>query len=67
MVTHSMQQAVNLGDRIIMMHQGEIKYDFRGEEKKRLKVPDLLSLFDELRRKDQIDPAVAELLMCEYV
>ncbi len=67
MVTHSMQQAVNLGDRIIMMHQGQIKYDFSGEEKKRLKVPDLLSLFDELRRKDQIDSAVAELLMREYV
>ena len=67
MVTHSMQQAVNLGDRIIMMHQGQIKYDFSGEEKKRLKVPDLLSLFDELRRKDQIDPAVAELLKLEYV
>ena len=67
MVTHSMQQAVNLGDRIIMMHQGQIKYDFRGEEKKRLKVQDLLSLFDELRRKDQIDTAVAELLIHEYV
>jgi len=67
MVTHSMQQAVNLGDRIIMMHQGKIKYDFRGEEKKRLKVPDLLSLFDELRRKDQIDTRVAELLLENYV
>jgi len=67
MVTHSMQQAVNLGDRIIMMHQGKIKYDFRGEEKKRLKVPDLLYLFDELRRKDQIDNSVAELLLANYV
>lgn len=67
MVTHSMQQAVNLGDRVIMMHQGRIRYDFRGEEKKRLKVPDLLSLFDELRRKDQIDPGVAELLIGNYV
>lgn len=67
MVTHSMQQAVNLGDRIIMMHQGKIKYDFRGEEKKRLKVPDLLFLFDELRRKDQIDSRVAELLVENYV
>jgi putative ABC transport system ATP-binding protein len=67
MVTHSMQQAVNLGDRIIMMHQGRIKYDFRGEEKKRLKVTDLLSLFDELRRKDQIDNGVAELLIGNYV
>jgi putative tryptophan/tyrosine transport system ATP-binding protein len=67
MVTHSMQQAVNLGDRIIMMHQGRIKYDFREDEKKRLKVTDLLSLFDELRRKDQIDPGVAELLVANYV
>lgn len=67
MVTHSMQQAVNLGDRLIMMHHGKIRYDFRGEEKKRMKVPDLLSLFDELRRKDQIDIHVAELLVCNYV
>jgi putative ABC transport system ATP-binding protein len=67
MVTHSMQQAVNLGDRVIMMHQGRIKYDFRGDEKKRLKVPDLLALFDEIRRKDQIDTGVAELLLNTYV
>jgi putative ABC transport system ATP-binding protein len=67
MVTHSMQQAVNMGDRIIMMHQGRIRYDFKGEEKKRLKVNDLLSLFDELRRKDQIDSTVAELLMNNFV
>jgi putative tryptophan/tyrosine transport system ATP-binding protein len=67
MVTHSMQQAVNLGDRLIMMHQGRIKYDFRDEEKKRLKVPDLLSLFDELRRKDRIDTGVAEILLKNYV
>ncbi len=67
MVTHSMQQAVNLGDRIIMMHQGRIRYDFSGEEKKRLKVPDLLALFDELRRKDQIDHTVAALLVENYV
>ena len=67
MVTHSMQQAVNLGDRIVMMHQGRIKYDFGGEEKKRLKVPDLLALFDEIRRKDQIDATVSELLLKNYV
>jgi putative tryptophan/tyrosine transport system ATP-binding protein len=67
MVTHSMQQAVNLGDRIIMMHQGKLAYDFSGDEKKRLKVNDLLTLFDELRRKDNIDPAVALLLEENYV
>ena len=67
MVTHSMQQAVSLGDRIIMMHHGKVAYDFKGEDKKRLKVNDLLSLFDEIRRKDMIDPAVAKLLQEYYV
>lgn len=67
MVTHSMQQAVTLGDRIIMMHQGRIAYDFKGEDKKRLKVNDLLKLFDELRQKDNIDPTVANLLEEIYV
>lgn len=67
MVTHSMQQAVNLGDRIIMMHQGKVAYDFRSEDKKRLKVNDLLTLFDELRQKDNIDPAIAALLEEYYV
>ncbi len=67
MVTHSMQQAVNLGNRIIMMHQGKIKYDFSGEEKNKMKVPDLLSLFDELRRKDQIDAGEALLLSAKHV
>jgi len=67
MVTHSMQQAVNLGNRIIMMHLGKVAYDFREEEKKRLKVNDLLALFDELRRKDNIDPAVAALMEQVYI
>jgi len=67
MVTHSMQQAVNLGDRIIMMHHGKVAYDFSGEDKKRLKVNDLLNLFDELRQKDNIDPNVSALLEKYYV
>ena len=67
MVTHSMQQAVNLGDRILMMHLGKVAYDFKGEEKKRLKVNDLLSLFDDLRRKDNIDPSVVAFLEEVYV
>lgn len=47
MVTHSMQQAVNMGDRIVMMHRGSIVHDFSGEEKKKLKVRDLIELFNE--------------------
>lgn len=67
MVTHSMQQAVTLGDRIIMMHQGKIAFDFKGEEKQRLKVNDLLKLFDELRQKDNIDPSVSSLMEEIYI
>jgi len=55
MVTHSMQQAVNLGDQLIMMHRGRIEYDFRDAEKQRIRVNDLLARFEELRRREQLD------------
>ena len=67
MVTHSMQQAVNLGDRLIMMHRGKIIHDFRGAEKKRLKVDDLLSRFQEVRRKDQMDESTVTMLRKKYI
>ncbi|HNW93419.1 MAG TPA: ATP-binding cassette domain-containing protein [bacterium] len=67
MVTHSMQQAVNLGDRLIMMHRGRIVFDFSGAEKRRLRVPDLLHRFEEVRRMDQIDESVAALLRDQYI
>jgi putative ABC transport system ATP-binding protein len=46
MVTHSMHQAASLGDRLIMMHRGQIIHDFRGAEKRRLRPDDLLARFD---------------------
>ncbi|MBN1663228.1 MAG: ATP-binding cassette domain-containing protein [Deltaproteobacteria bacterium] len=67
MVTHSMQQAVNLGDRIIMMHKGRIVYDFKGDEKRLLRAGDLLALFNEIRRKEQIDISAAEMLQRNYI
>jgi putative ABC transport system ATP-binding protein len=67
MVTHSMQQAVNMGDRILMLHNGRIVFDFKGQEKQRLKSHDLLALFGEIRKKDQIDPTIAEMLNQQYV
>jgi putative tryptophan/tyrosine transport system ATP-binding protein len=45
MVTHSMQQAADLGDRLIMMHRGRIVHDLRGAEKHRLRAEDLLARF----------------------
>src|SRR5581483_8314937 len=67
MVTHSMHQAANLGDRLIMMHKGQIIYDFRGADKKRLRVDDLLARFEEVRRAEQLDESAAEMLRRSYI
>lgn len=47
MVTHNMKDAIHIGNRLIMMHEGRIIYDVAGEEKKRLTVEDLLRKFEE--------------------
>ena len=67
MVTHSMQQAASLGDRLIMMHRGRILHDFRGAEKRRLRAHDLLARFDEVRRGELLDESAAEMLSRQYV
>lgn len=46
MVTHNMKDAIRLGNRLIMMHEGRVIYDVEGEEKKNLKVTDLLQKFE---------------------
>lgn len=38
MITHNMKDAIRLGNRLIMMHEGQIIYDVSGEEKKGLKI-----------------------------
>lgn len=45
MVTHNMKDAIRYGNRLIMMMEGRIVFDVRGEEKKNLKVEDLLAKF----------------------
>jgi putative ABC transport system ATP-binding protein len=67
MVTHSMQQAASLGDRLIMMHRGRIVHDLRGAEKRRARVEDLLARFEDLRRADQLDHSAAEMLRRVYI
>lgn len=47
MITHNMKDAIAHGNRLIMMHEGSIIYDVRGEEKKNLKVSDLLAKFEQ--------------------
>ena len=48
MVTHNMKDAITYGNRLIMMNNGQIIYDVSGEEKKNLKVADLLKKFEEV-------------------
>ena len=67
MVTHSMQQAVSLGDRIIMMHRGRVLHDIRGAEKKRLRPEDLLDRFEDVRRREQLNEGAAAMLSELYV
>ncbi|MBQ8610732.1 MAG: ABC transporter ATP-binding protein [Oscillospiraceae bacterium] len=45
MITHNMKDAIRLGNRLIMMHEGHIIYEVSGEEKKKLEVSDLLEKF----------------------
>ena len=47
MVTHNMKDAIAMGNRLVMMHEGRIIYDVAGEDKKRLQVEDLLKKFEE--------------------
>ena len=48
MITHNMADAIRLGNRLIMMHEGKIILDISGEEKKNLTVPDLLQMFEDV-------------------
>ena len=45
MVTHNMKDALLYGNRLIMMMEGKIIFDVKGEEKKKLTVEDLLEKF----------------------
>jgi len=51
-VTHSMTQAVNLGDRILMMHKGRLLHDIAGSERQRITAGDLLERFEEAGRRE---------------
>ena len=48
MVTHNMNDAIKMGNRLIMMHEGKVIYDVAGDEKKNLQVSDLLKKFEDV-------------------
>ena len=52
MITHNMRDAIKHGNRLIMMHEGRIIVDVKGEEKRNLTVEDLLELFTKASGKE---------------
>jgi putative ABC transport system ATP-binding protein len=67
MVTHSMAEAVELGDRVLVMHRGRVAHDLGDVRRRRLAEGDLLQLFDQLRWADRLDQSAAEMLRRAYV
>src|SRR5690606_10431042 len=49
MVTHNMEQALRVGTRLIMMHDGKVVVDIAGERKQRATVQDLLRAFEQVK------------------
>ncbi|OXR49429.1 ABC transporter ATP-binding protein [Pusillimonas sp. T2] len=58
MVTHSMRQALDVGDRTIMLHQGNIVLDVSGTEREGMDVPKLLAMFERVRGETVSDDAL---------
>ena len=58
MVTHNMQQALDLGNRLIMMDKGQIIFEASGIDKQRLTVEDLLHEFQRIRGEQFEDDRV---------
>jgi len=55
MITHNMRDAINHGDRLIMLYEGRIAVDVSGEEKKKLTVEKLLEMFTTASGSDEAD------------
>jgi putative ABC transport system ATP-binding protein len=55
MVTHNMQQALRIGTRTIMLHQGEIALDVSADERRGMTVDDLVRRFHQARKQALVD------------
>ncbi len=67
MVTHSMQQALELGTRTIMMHHGRIIDEMNAAEKRTLTVEELLGKFEDIRKKEKLTPRLIRQLQQQYL
>ena len=55
MITHNMKDAIEYGDRLIMMYEGKVALDIGGAEKQKLTVEDLLAKFGQATGSDEAD------------
>ncbi len=54
MVTHNMQQAIAYGNRMIMLHEGRIRFDVAGEKKRNLSVETLIKSFGSVLKDETL-------------
>lgn len=54
MITHNLNHAITLGNRLIMLHHGKVVLDIKGDEKKSLTIEKLLKLFESNKGEDLI-------------
>lgn len=54
MVTHNLKQAMETGNRLFMMHRGEVVVDVSGKEKEELTTEKLMALFEKVHVKDEL-------------
>lgn len=55
MVTHSMRQALDHGQRTVMLHEGKVVLDVSGDQRKQMRVEDLLHMFEKVRGSEVED------------
>ncbi len=58
MVTHSMRQALDYGDRTVMLHEGRVVLDVAGDDRRGMKIEDLLHMFERVRGEEIADDAL---------
>lgn len=58
MVTHNLEHAIKMGNRLIMMHNGQIVLDISGEEKASMTIPRLLSKFEQVQGEKFVEDRI---------
>lgn len=54
MVTHNMNQALRFGNRLLMLHEGKVQLDIRGDEKRRLTVAEVIAQFGQTLKDESL-------------